>query len=108
MIINSGDTEPRIIDDYDFLFANGIAWPVTIDKDAGDSIDFQESQIIVRIAGRPSAGDPSLSTAFEEQTILRANLNIICHRTREVVPQSPEFRNDIAEFIKQKASKTIH
>lgn len=108
MIISSGDVEPRIVDDYDIIFVNGVVWPVTIDGQAGDSIDFKEDRIIVSIASRKSPTDFNAMTVPEEQTIYKQNICIVNHRKRVLIPPSPEQRNEMSEFIKQKVSKTIH
>jgi len=108
MIINSGDVEPRIIDDYDFLFVNGVAWPVTLDTTAGDSISFSDDIVTVSIKGRPSPGDMGFISPDETQTIFKSNLILINHRRRLAVPQTPEQRNQVQELIQHKVGKSIH
>lgn len=109
MIINS-PTTPKIIDDYDFIFING-QWSVTIDESAGDTIDTSDPhKISIYIAPKPSMADPSQKTPAETQTLYTNNLNIVQHKQREVFPASPELREQIKDFILEKAktTKTVH
>jgi hypothetical protein len=108
MIISSSEPTPRMVDEYDNIFVNGMAWPLTIDQEAGDSIDFQPERINVRIAGRPSPSDPSVKGPDEEQTLYTSNIIIVNHRKRVFTPAPFEQRVELQELIKQKASKTVH
>jgi len=108
MIINSGDVEPRIIDDYDFLFVNGAPFNVIIDPVEGDTISFEPDKIIINIKGRPSISHAGHTTPDEELTIFKSNILIINHRRVTAIPQSPEQRNQIQELIQQKVGKSIH
>ncbi len=106
-MITSGDVEPRVVNDYDILFLNGISWPITIDEVAGDKIDFLPDRIQVHLAGRPSVSDPSKALPAEDQTVYLTNVIIVAKRKRLTTPQSPEQKVEYTEILK-KATKTVH
>lgn len=102
MLFTSSDIEPRLIDDYDFVFMNGLVWPISIDRKAGDDIAFMEDRIEINIAERKDPNTPK-----EHQTLYLKNIALIQHRERYMVPQSPEQRDEYKELLK-KVSKTVH
>ena len=108
MIITSGDVEPRIVQDYDFVFLNGVALPITIDPIAGDSIEFLADRAVVRLSSKPSPSEVGSMMPAEETTIYMNNVILTTKRERSFIPASPEQRNDIRDFIKRKSSTTIH
>lgn len=107
MIVNSADIEPKLIDDYDFVFLNGVILPVTVDTAGGDTVSFGENIVHVYLNKRPSQGDPSLMTPAENLTIYKTNLAWVSHKQREVIPQTPEQKEQFQQLLK-KSSKTVH
>lgn len=108
MIINSGNMEPKLVKDYDFIFTNGLVHQVTIDESLGDSIEIGEDLSKVHIGARPSQGDPTQLSPEEDNTINMKNVIMVVHRKRTIIPQSPEQKEQFHQLIKQRTSKTIH
>ena len=107
MIIHS-PTEPRIVDDYNIVFLNGIDWPITIDKQSGDEIDFQQDRIVIKFGHRSSVVDESIRTPSEDQTIYLNNVIIVRHIQRTFIPQTKEQKDELKQLLKTKTAKTIH
>lgn len=102
MIVNPS-REPRIVDDYDLLFSNGMLMPLTIDKDAGDEIDTDTTPLVIKIklASKASPTDPSQRSSQEVITVFVSHLISITHRTREVLPPTPEQAEVIHNLIQR-------
>jgi hypothetical protein len=83
---------PKFIDEFDIIFQNGHILPLTIDKEAGDTIDFPEGAKVAHIhqAPRPSPTDPDIMRPAEDMDIYISHILYIVHRTREVLPPTPE------------------
>jgi len=99
MIINSS-VEPHIVDDYEIITVNGIPIVFSIDKEAGDTIDFRNSQVIrVYLAPKPSQTDPDQKTPAEHITIYTAHALSMSCRTRAYVPPSKEQQEAVKKVI---------
>lgn len=99
--------EPRIINEYDFTFHNGISLPLSLDLSLGDTIEFSEGKTKVTLTSKPSLVDPTKILPAEEITIFQSSLMFIQHRVREIVPPTPE---QSVEWMKtlQEMSKTVN
>lgn len=101
MLITINDMEPKVVDDYDILFITDRVWPITIDPSAGDTIELDHPDCIrVFLAERSSPGDPNAKIPSETQYIYRTNILLIQHRRREVIPQSPEQKEQMKQLLK--------
>lgn len=80
MFISTPDPPVRHLTDYDFIFTNGAAMPVTLDLALGDHITFAPDQITIHLAPKPGM-DPTKLLPAEELTIYTAHL--ISHQKRE-------------------------
>jgi len=89
MIISS-KLKTKIYKDYDFMFSQGIMIPISIEPEAGDSIEFFEDTIKVYLAKRVSPTDSTVIMPAEEKTFFKTHLIAIEHRTR---PQRPQVWN---------------
>lgn len=102
------DPKKRTIDDYDFSFSNGMMRPVSLDKEAGDTVDFDThpGAVLIHIVGKPSPIDPSLSTPPEDITLFTQHLLTVDHRIREVEDLTFEERLAWNQTF-QEMSKTV-
>jgi hypothetical protein len=105
MIINSPEVR-KTLEDYDFVTTTGLMMVHTIDKAAGDTIDFHDSIIRIHLTSKKGLAEDS-KTQEEEILIFKDHLISISHRTREVVEDDPEVKHAYAMTI-QEMSKTKH
>lgn len=100
MIVNPV-LEPHVVDDYDLLFTNGVLMPITVDRDAGDTVDFETSPLVINfhLAARTSPTDPDSKIPQEDITVFVSHLISITHRIREVLPPAPEHAEAIKSII---------
>lgn len=82
------------VDDYDFVFSSGQVMPITIDRAAGDEVDFTNTPLAIQIklSPKPSIANPDVLLAAEEVTIFQTHLIAIQKRHRVVTSLSPEQR----------------
>lgn len=98
---------PHTVDDYEIIFMNNVPLMVTIDRDAGDSIEWDHPNVtIFHKAARPSLADPDTAIPGEDITIFMDHVTFITHRTRTVIPMSPESHDEFAKTI-HRLSSTI-
>jgi hypothetical protein len=95
----------RVVDDYDFTFSHGIVVPVRIDLERGDSIEFIEGGVNIKIVSKPSLNEPGRMIPAEEVTLFSQHLISIHHRQTEVTELSPEQRFEWSEMVKQYSGK---
>jgi hypothetical protein len=101
MIINNV-AEIKIVEEYDILLSNGILVPLTIDKQAGDTVEYEHDPVAVKfnIAAKQSESNPDVKTPEEEITIFMAHVLTINKRKREVTQLSPEQKEQWKSFQK--------
>ena len=106
MIVQS-TLEPRVLTDYDILLDNGMMMPVTIDKDAGDVVDFigNPLAVVIRYSEKPT-NIPDVKLPAEETTIYMSHVISITTRERLVLPRTPE-QEDLWQRTLHKVSKTV-
>lgn len=84
MLILEPDPKLRTVDDYDIQFVNGGFLPVSIDKEAGDTISIESPIISVHYAKKLSPVDHITPIPPEDLLIYTTHVLTILHRTREV------------------------
>lgn len=104
MIVNTV-SDPRKVDDYDITFENGLTMPITIDKENGDTIEFDDGVVRFYLAEKTTIGSDDKLPA-EDITLFIKHIVSISHRTRTVVPVTPEQR-DLFKSSLHKLSATI-
>lgn len=97
----------RILDDYEFTFVSGLSRTYTLDKAAGDEVEYVgTTAVILHIVAKPSVADPDILLPPEEVTLFTKHLAFIQHRVREVVDLNPdqlfEWKKTIQEIGKTK------
>ena len=106
MIINTHTEEPRIVDDYDITYLNGLFNAFTVDRELGDRVDFDTNPTVVifHLAEKPSTSDPDVKIPAQDITIFLAHVMSIAHRKRSIAPVSPdqkaEWRNTLLQLSK--------
>jgi hypothetical protein len=107
MIINSA-YDTREVEEYDFTFDSGLFMSITVDKEAGDTIEFASSPMATqfKLVSKPSPTDPRGRTTPEELTIFMDHVVAVQSRKRSVTPVSPEQKEDFQKTLIQ-LSKTI-
>lgn len=105
MIITSPDPPKRLLDEYDFWFINGQSLLITVDREAGDSIDFDTHPLAVRVSltSKPSRNEAGVTLTAEDNTIFLKHVLTIQHRQRELTlptfEQKEEWRKTIQELV---------
>lgn len=96
----SPSVSKKVIDEYDFIFVSGMILPVTIDKSLGDTLEYVEGGIKIKLTPKPSLSDPETSLPAEDITIFSNQLLAIQHRTRDIVTLTPEEQYEQRQFFK--------
>jgi hypothetical protein len=108
MIIKAPEIK-HIVDDYEFLFESGFMLPVSIDKDQGDTVEFEDKAILIYKAPRPSQSDPTRFLSAEDITIFPTHIVAINHRTREVTELGPNEKEALRKsFTDLITNSTVH
>jgi len=101
--IHEPDPKVKKVDDLDITLAGGIVVPITIDFEAGDTVDWDThaDAIVIALASK-TASNGETKLPAEEITIFKKNILIIQHRTREVseltLAQKEEWRKTLQEL----------
>lgn len=105
MIVNAPEIK-KILEDYDFTFSGGMVMPVTIDLEAGDTINFgrADGTITIRLSQKPSIADVDKLLPAEDISIYKSHLVACQHRTRIVTNLSPEQQHEWQKTIKEISS----
>lgn len=90
MYVTAPGAPVKVLDEYDFLFNNGQAMPITIDSAAGDTLHITDTMITVDLVAKPSRIDPSNMLPAEDVIIYKHQLMAVQHRKREVSAMTPE------------------
>lgn len=108
MIIREPEPKVKKVDDLDITFTNGLMLPLTIDKEAGDKVDWDthENAIVVHIAPHVTS-DGEGKTMPEDFTIFRPHIAFIQHRVREVTELSPAQKRETWKQTLQELGGTI-
>ena len=99
MKINS-TPEAHLVDDYDFNFSNGLFMSITVDKEAGDTIEEPDAQTrVFKLSEKPSRTQSDTMLPPEEVSIYMPHVLYVTHRTRiQLLPtkeQSDEFQKTL-------------
>jgi hypothetical protein len=91
--------EPKTVHDYEIALTSGAKIPITLDLSAGDSIDFQPEAIRIKLASRPSPSNPQILMMAEECTYFMRHVIGYSHRTRQIIPLSPEQKEELRQAM---------
>lgn len=98
MIINSPDPEPKVIDEFDFVFSGGQHLNITIDESKGDIVKIEDDYFQFNIAEIPSPANPAQKSPAEHTTVFKKHLLTISHRKREIIPPTPEQSKELSDL----------
>ncbi len=109
MFVTSTELTPKIVEEYEFTNVNGHAVTFTVDRDAGDAIDFENNPVgvTIKIASRPNPLSPGEKTPEIEFTIYTGHVFTVQKIKREVLPLTVEQQRAWKQTI-QEVSKTKH
>lgn len=79
----------KVVHDYDITFDSGQFLPITVDTEAGDTIDFGDHAVIIKLVQKPSLNDPDKLLPAEEITIFSKHITVVQHRTRKLTQLNP-------------------
>lgn len=96
----------KLVDDYDLIFSSGMMLPVTLDREAGDTVEFEKESITFRLTSKPSLNDPDINMPAEDITIFTKHLVSVQHRVREVRELTPEQQFEWKRTL-QEIGKTV-
>ena len=106
--MNISSLEPnRMVQDYDILLENGMMLPITIDRAAGDTVEFIGDIIQFTLVPKPSMNDPTKMLPAEDITVFKPHVLSIQHREREIVSLTPEQKYQLSQTL-QELSGTIN
>ena len=107
MLIQPPDPITHQIDDYDFNFTNGAMLPVSLNRTAGDTIDFDSHPTAIRImlVRKPSLADASVILPAEDITVFLSHLLMINHRIRTVTELTTAEQREWKESIQRIGQK---
>ena len=102
MILKSPDPTSRVVEDYEFSFNGGQVLPITIDRELGDTVSFDQAPlaIVIKLVAKPSKVDPDRTLPPEEITIFHTHLIAIQKRPREVTDLTVEQREQWKAYMK--------
>lgn len=96
----------HVLEDYDFVFLTGMILPVTVNKDAGDTIQISDSVIAIHLVAVPSMNNPDVFLPERDITVFKTHLVSYERRTREVTDLAPEQQFEWARTFKE-LTKTV-
>src|SRR5690349_14127746 len=97
----------KTVYDYEFVFSSGMAFPVTIDPSAGDSIEYLRGLVHINLAAKPSPSDPSKFTPAETHVIYLRHVASSLKRERTIIELNEEQKNAWKKAF-QPQSKSIN
>lgn len=108
MLIQSPDPITRIVEDYEFRFANGQSLATRIDTEAGDTIDTTTHPLVIMLhfAAKPSANNPKVIIPKEDLTIFLSHVLSITKVEKEIVPLTTEQQMAWMKTV-QEIGKTV-
>lgn len=108
--IEHPDPEAYEVEDYDFQFANGLLYSISVAKTLGDTIDLQQAPLatIFHLAEKPSPADPEAKVPSEDITVLMNHVIMVARRTRTVTPPTFKEKDLFRQHLLQKMPQSIH
>jgi hypothetical protein len=107
MIINP-HIEPRIVEVYEFLLRDGIPYPITLDKESGDTIDWdsEDMSVTFHITAKPSPMDPEQKYPPKDITVFLSQVLVLNRYEQLITPATVEQR-DIFKQTLHKMGSTV-
>ena len=103
MLISNPDTK-KIVHDYDIVSVHGMMLPITIDLEAGDTVEHTSETIKFYLSKKPSIHDPSKILPAEDITVMKIHVFSVQHREREVLELTPEQKFEWSKTVQELSS----
>lgn len=97
----------RTVFDYEFVFSSGMGLAITVDPEAGDSIEYLDGIIHIKLAAKPGLSDSSQSQGSEDHTIFLKHVASNIKRERTVVELTPE-QKEVWKKVYKEVSNSVH
>jgi hypothetical protein len=101
MYIVPSDPKVVTVTDYDLTFANGLMVPLTVDTEAGDSVEFGDRTVTFQFAPKQSMANPDTMTQAHEITVFLDQVIMVSKRNRQVTQLTPEQWDEIRKAHNQ-------
>ena len=104
MQIKSLDPAHRIVEEYEFAFNGGQVLPIIVDRESGDTVDFETHgpiAILIKLKAKASLINPNLSLPAEEITLFQTHLIAITKRFKEVADLTVEQQEEWKQILKE-------
>jgi hypothetical protein len=101
-------TTTHTVEDFDIQLSNGTFMSITVDREAGDTVDWDTSPLVAKfhLSEKPSPTDLDVKMPAEDLTVFVSHIISVTRRTRTVVPVSPEQKDEFRKTL-HKLSGTI-
>lgn len=96
----------RTVFDYEFVLSSGIAFPITIDPEKGDSIEYLKGMVHIHLTRKPHPSDPTKTSPEEDHTIFLRHVASSTKRERTVTELTQEQR-EAWKKVFQEPSRSI-
>jgi hypothetical protein len=97
----------RTVIDYEFVFSSGMGLQVTVDPEAGDSVEYVGGLVHIHIAPKASLNDPTQTTAAEDHTVFLRHVASSLKKERIVVELTKE-QKDVWRKVYREVSKSVN
>jgi hypothetical protein len=94
--------------EYDFIFVSGMVLPLTLIPTKGDTINFVDDMIVIRITAKPSMNDPTRFLPSEDITIFKRHLLSMNKREYERPDLTPEQAVEWQKTVQELSTRTTH
>ena len=103
MLVQSPDPVKKLVDDFDFIFVGGIIRSISVDKEAGDTVDSEThpTAVVIHLMSTPSRTDSSVKLPAEDITIITSQLLFVQHRLREATELTPGQKDEWTKLLKE-------
>jgi hypothetical protein len=103
MLVQS-PTVKHLVDQYDIFFDSGAVMPVTVDTEAGDSMNVSDKFLLFTLSAKPSLSNPENLLPAEDVTVFLPHVISIQHRQVERVEPNPDQQAEWREIWEKMAT----
>lgn len=87
------------VTDYDFMFNGGNKLTITIDHDAGDTVEEQSDRYVLNTVARISLTDPNEQVDAETVDVFKTNLAVVARCKRKQRMPSEEETYEMHKMV---------
>lgn len=100
MQIQTGPSEPRVVEDFDITSSTGTPSIITVDTQAGDVAKWYSDRLEFKLVEQKSPLDPEVILEAQEILIFFRHTFAIKRRKRTVTDPTPEQKEALQQWIK--------